>query len=373
MNWLKRFKYWIAAALVLAVPVGLAAQSFLTEIQGAGMMFRSQDPVIRFAGNMDWETLGAVDILRLEADGDLVFEGTADGFELTLEVADPTADRTVTIPEETGAVMMSSLATNATDVVNSVTGASNNLVFEGATADAFETSITVTDPTADRTVTFPNETGAPMMSSLATNGTDIANSWTGGTNTLISEGATADAFEGTITPQDWAADKAITLMDAAGAINVGFTQNILLCGQQENNSTNYGSPVTGFGAGALYDLGAAADSWQIGGDGCNAEDSTTEATADEVVSVNNAMKVLGMYCEVSGSGSNGVTLNVRSAAANLTPDVTITIATGNTTGATVAVSTTDIAAGATMAVRSVNTEDLSAQDWWCLVKVLMVP
>ena len=34
-----------------------------------------------------------------------------------------------------------------------------NLVFEGATADAHETTLTVTDPTADRTVTIPNASG----------------------------------------------------------------------------------------------------------------------------------------------------------------------------------------------------------------------
>ncbi|NBW20120.1 MAG: hypothetical protein EBR82_70335, partial [Caulobacteraceae bacterium] len=31
--------------------------------------------------------------------------------------------------------------------------------FEGATDNAFETFLTVTDPTADRTLTLPNETG----------------------------------------------------------------------------------------------------------------------------------------------------------------------------------------------------------------------
>jgi len=35
----------------------------------------------------------------------------------------------------------------------------NQLVFEGATADAFETSIGVVDPTADRTINFPNVSG----------------------------------------------------------------------------------------------------------------------------------------------------------------------------------------------------------------------
>ena len=34
-----------------------------------------------------------------------------------------------------------------------------SIIFEGATADAYETTLTVVDPTADRTITFPNVTG----------------------------------------------------------------------------------------------------------------------------------------------------------------------------------------------------------------------
>ena len=41
-----------------------------------------------------------------------------------------------------------------------------NIIFEGATADAYETTLTVTDPTADRTVTIPNATGTVQISSL---------------------------------------------------------------------------------------------------------------------------------------------------------------------------------------------------------------
>ena len=36
---------------------------------------------------------------------------------------------------------------------------SGNLVFEGSTADSHETTLTVTDPTADRTITIPNASG----------------------------------------------------------------------------------------------------------------------------------------------------------------------------------------------------------------------
>ena len=39
-----------------------------------------------------------------------------------------------------------------------------SIIFEGATADAYETTLTVTDPTADRTVTLPNETGTVFTS-----------------------------------------------------------------------------------------------------------------------------------------------------------------------------------------------------------------
>jgi len=39
------------------------------------------------------------------------------------------------------------------------------VVFEGATADAYETTLTVVDPTADRTITLPNTTGTVALTS----------------------------------------------------------------------------------------------------------------------------------------------------------------------------------------------------------------
>lgn len=43
--------------------------------------------------------------------------------------------------------------------VSGLTLSDASVVFEGATADAYETTLTVADPTADRTITFPNVTG----------------------------------------------------------------------------------------------------------------------------------------------------------------------------------------------------------------------
>ena len=46
-----------------------------------------------------------------------------------------------------------------------ITIGGSNIVFEGATADAHETTFTVTDPTADRTITFPNSSGTVALTS----------------------------------------------------------------------------------------------------------------------------------------------------------------------------------------------------------------
>ena len=150
---------------------------------------------------------------------------------------------------------------------------------------------------------------------------------------------------------------------------------ITLCGDQANNTTNYSSPVAGFPGGAAHQAGLTANDLGFGltGTGCDAEDSTTEATADEPVYANNAFYVTGMACTVGNAGSNGTTINLRSAAANLTPDVTCTIPTGETTCAVDTTTTVPIAAGATFAMREITTENLSATNVWCQANIALVP
>ena len=43
--------------------------------------------------------------------------------------------------------------------MGNITSTGNSIVLEGATADGNETTLTVTDPTGDRTITFPDATG----------------------------------------------------------------------------------------------------------------------------------------------------------------------------------------------------------------------
>lgn len=56
-------------------------------------------------------------------------------------------------------------------------GSTGSLNFEGATSDAFETTLAVTDPTADRTVTIPDQSGNVLVSGNASIvNADVSNS-----------------------------------------------------------------------------------------------------------------------------------------------------------------------------------------------------
>ena len=88
-------------------------------------------------------------------------------------VATLTGTQTLTNKTLTSPTINTPTITNLTATALNLTDSS--IVFEGATADAHETTLTVTDPTADRTITLPNETGTLITSaSAATNAFSIS-------------------------------------------------------------------------------------------------------------------------------------------------------------------------------------------------------
>lgn len=113
----------------------------------------------------------------------------------------------------------STLVTNAVDVANSVWGGTGEVIFEGATADAFENEIRTADATVGvATFLLPDQAAAAdiypvMWSLLATNALDAAGSIWFDTNVLIAEGATANAFETTLTFSDVGQAMALTIDD----------------------------------------------------------------------------------------------------------------------------------------------------------------
>ena len=64
---------------------------------------------------------------------------------------------------EAGTIEYNELNTTTVSATTVSVKEDGNIIFEGATNDDFETTLTVADPTADRTVTLPDETGTVLL------------------------------------------------------------------------------------------------------------------------------------------------------------------------------------------------------------------
>ena len=168
--------------------------------------------------------------------GSIPFEGsTDDAYETTLAVTDPTADRTITLPNLTGTVgtvtgtetwsnktltsptidggTFSGTFTGTMDITGTVLSGASPLVFEGATADEYETTLAVTDPTADRTVTMPNATdtiiGRATTDTLTNKTVDLASNTFTGSIAEWNSALQSDSF-GTLTGSETWTQKTFT-------------------------------------------------------------------------------------------------------------------------------------------------------------------
>ena len=112
----------------------------------------------------------------------ITFEGlTANAYETTLAITDPTADRTITFPDASGSVVVADGSGNVTvsgnltvqgtttSVDSTTINVTNAFVFEGATANAYETTLSIVDPTADRTIYLQNGDGTLAFTTDVTN------------------------------------------------------------------------------------------------------------------------------------------------------------------------------------------------------------
>ncbi len=117
-------------------------------------------------------------------------------YTTTVTATQPTADRTITIPNATGTMALTSdLSSYAPLSGATFTGNINvptAITFEGATADSYETTVQVTDPTADRTITFPDAGGTVALTTNIPSTTD--NLSEGSTNKYYTDERAQDAI-----------------------------------------------------------------------------------------------------------------------------------------------------------------------------------
>ena len=116
--------------------------------------------------------------------------------------------------------------------------AQNAIVFEGATADAHETTLTITDPTADRTITLPNNTGTVALTTdITAESNDLSSvvTWANVPNTNITESSVTqhvaainhDGLLNFVTNEhiDWTADQGSTNIHTGNYVNTTYTSS----------------------------------------------------------------------------------------------------------------------------------------------------
>ena len=159
-----------------------------------------------------------------------------------------------------------------------------------------------------------------------------------------------------------ASDGPLTI-DSASIDGLGGYE-VIFCGDLLNATLNYMGPATEawYHGGADYSPNSTA---------CDALDSTTEATADAPIFSNTTFRIDSMLCHVDDAAAANVVFATRSAAAATTPSITCTIAVGEQDCLAQSSTSTDIAAGATVAIIVTPAGDESLNDGWC--KILISP
>ena len=283
-------------------------------------------------------------------------------------------NKTLTSPTITGPTITSGAGAEFTSIV-----------FEGATADAFETTLTVTDPTADRTITLPNATGNVVLDTLAqtlTNKTLTSPAISGsptitglGTPSASSDATPksyVDSILGSATAASTSASSAATsASSAATSASSAATSATSSATSATASATSASAAATSATSSATSATAAATSATSAAASATAASTSATSAAASATAAANSVATVITSATSAATSASSAST-SASSAATSATSSATsatasATSATASATSATAsATSATSSATSATAAATSASSAATSAtlaQDW----------
>ena len=154
---------------------------------------------------------GAANSIKITL-GNIIFEGaTANDFETTLAVTDPTADRTITFPDAGGTVALTSdivypvTLNNSVTLTNKTLALGNNTIsgtlaqFNTAVTDATLVSTTGSETLTNKSVNLANNTLTGTLAQFNTAVSDATLVSTTGTETLTNKSLTAPILTGSST------------------------------------------------------------------------------------------------------------------------------------------------------------------------------
>ena len=109
-----------------------------------------------------------IKLKRSETPSQITGSGALEAGELAMNVTDgklytKTTGGVVKEIGGAGAVTLQAVTTSGNSSTNDIQLNNANIIFEGSSSDAYETTLTVTNPTRDNTITFPNQSGTVGM------------------------------------------------------------------------------------------------------------------------------------------------------------------------------------------------------------------
>ena len=185
-----------------------------------GMTFLNND--LSLSGKLS--VSGGIDG-NLLSSGNFIFEGaTDDAFETALTAIDPTADRTISFPNQTGLVsLVGGIKSNADDDIvldgtdSSGTGAGSRLLLEDVMQGDTGSFLSQHGVTfLDNNVSIAGELNITGDLTVSGTTTTVNQTVFNVTEAFVFEGATADAFETTFSIDEPTADRKASLQDKTG-------------------------------------------------------------------------------------------------------------------------------------------------------------
>jgi hypothetical protein len=236
-------------------------------------------------------------------------------------------------------------------------GVDASIVFEGATADAYETTLTVVDPTQDNTITLPNTTGTVVLTTAVqtlTNKTmgDVLNA--GGfkitnlaTPTDASDAVRKDFADAQVAAAATSAASAATSATSAAASATTAANSVATIAGYATSSANSATAAATSATSAATSATSAATS------AASSETSAIASASSATASATSATAAATSATSAAASATAAAT-SATSAAASVTAAATsATSAAASATAA--ATSATSAAASATTAAASVAT------------------
>ena len=204
--------------------------------------------------------------------------------------------------------------TITTPVVTGLTLNDSSIVFEGSSADDHETTLTVANPTEDRTLTLPNATGTIALTSDITSAIDtFGGAVTGGTGISASYASTSDILTITnvgVTSLAGTADQ-ITASASTGSVTLSLPQSIATTSSPTFAALSIGSGSLTAGSVTLTDALIGTATTSVSTTSATVVDTwsaTTYSTAKYTVQMKNGNDIEVLEVLVTVDANNNVYL-----------------------------------------------------------------